>query len=474
MNKIGKNSAFARIQSLLDAGSFVELGAMVSARSTDFHLYEQDTPADGVITGYGQIEGRLVYVYSQDAAVLGGAIGEMHAKKIAQIYDKALQMGAPVIGIIDCAGVRLLEGEDALYGLGTIYQKQAIASGVIPQFSMIFGSCGGGVSLIPALSDFTLVESKQSNYFLQSPDAIPNNTTAKCDTSAPEWKGTKAGNIDFIGTADELYAEVRRLIDILPANNRFRIMPDICNDDLNRTCADLADSAADTATVLSILSDQYAFVETKKMYAKEMVTGFIRLNGMTVGCVANRSYISDDEASVPAVLTSAGVAKASAFIKYCDSFHIPLLTLSNVAGFESTFEAEVSLGASCASMISAYACATVPKVTVVLEQAMGSAGIAMGSKSVGADLVYSWPSAKIGPMEAASAAKILYADKPAAEAREKTKEYDERYNSAASSAARGYVDALIKPEDTRKYLISAFEMLASKQESMPFKRHTSI
>lgn len=472
MNNLAKNSALARIQSLLDEGSFVEMGACVKARSTDFHLDKEDTPADGVITGYGLANGRLVYIYSQNASVLGGAIGEMHSKKITQLYDMAMKMGAPIIGIIDCAGLRLAEAGDALNGLGSIYLKQVMASGLIPQFTLVMGSCGGGISLIPALSDFTFVESKKGSLFLQSPDAIPGNTRDKCNTSDTDWRASNTNNIDFIGTEEEIYEEVLLLLDILPSNNRFDILSEEGSDELNRLCDGIADLSKDAASVLSLLGDHQQFIETKKLYAREMTTGFIRLNDMVVGCVANRS-LSGEEVMTSA-LTAAGAKKAASFIKYCDAFHIPVLTLCNVSGFDSSFEAESTFGDSCAAMITAYASATVPTVTIVLDEAMGSAGTAMGSKSLGVDLLYAWENAKIGPMDSLQAARILHEGEPASIVRQKAEEYEKLQNSAVSAAARGYADAIIMPEQTRKYLISAFEMLATKQDHTLIKKHTSV
>lgn len=474
MNKSVNNSALTRIQSLLDAGSFVEIGAVVRARSTNFHLYKEKTPADGVITGYGLINGRLVYVYSQDPSVLGGSIGEMHSRKITQLYDMALKMGAPVIGILDCSGIRLQESTDALQGLGLIYQKQALASGIIPQFTIVMGNCGGGVSILPALSDFTFVENQKGNLFLQSPNTIPQNSREKCDTSNADWKASHSQNIDICGTTEEIYAEIQRLIDILPSNNRFSVIQEPCTDDLNRLCEGINNVAGDTTTILSMLGDNYEYIETKKFIAKEMSTGFIRLNGMTIGCIANRQNATDNKETYPDVLTAGGMKKAASFVKFCDAFHIPVLTLCNISGFDSSFNAEIEFPAACAALISAYSYATVPKVTVVLEKAMGSAGTVMSSKSLGTDLVYAWKNAKIGAMDGIQAAKILYEGESATTIREKAKEYDALQNEADSAASHGYIDALIDPKDTRKYLISAFEMLATKTEARSYKKHPSV
>ena len=469
--------ASTRIASLLDANSFVEIGGMITARSTDFNLTSQDTPSDGVITGYGLIDGSLVYVYSQDASVLNGTIGEMHAKKISNIYSLAMKTGAPVIGLIDCAGIRLQEATDALNAFGQIYLNQTMASGVIPQITGIFGTCGGGLAMIPALTDFTFMEGKKAKLFVNSPNAIAGNQIAKCDTSAVDFQA-EGGLVDFVGTEDEIFAQMRALISMLPANNEDDASYEECTDDLNRVCADLANCAGDTAIALSQIADNGVFVETKKDYAKSMVTGFIRLNGMTVGAVANRGEIYDETGalveSFGGMMTSAGAKKAAEFVNFCDAFAIPVLTLVNVKGFEASKCSEKHMPKSVAKLIYAYANATTPKVTVVVGAAYGSAYVAMNSKSIGADMVYAWPTAEIGMMDAKMAAKIMYPNGNAEEINEKAAEYATLQSSVVSAARRGYVDAVIEPEDTRKHVIGAFEMLFTKREDRPGKKHGTV
>ena len=373
------NSAGRRIATLLDEGSFVEIGGAVTARSTDFNLQEKETPADGVITGYGVIDGNLVYVYSQDAAVLNGAIGEMHAKKIANIYDMAMET---------------------------------------------------------------------------------------------------AGLVDGIGTEADILNEIRSLICMIPANNEDDLSYEECMDDLNRICPDVENAAADTAIVLSQIADDQIFTEMKKDYAKEMVTGFIRLNGMTVGAVANRTkvYAEDgtEAASFDCALTVDGCKKAVDFVNFCDAFSIPVLTLTNVEGFSATLDSEKDMARAVARMTYAFAEATVPKVNVIIGNAYGSAYIAMNSKSIGADMVYAWENAKIGMMDANLAARIMYDDADMETQKEKAAEYEKIQSSAKSAARRGYVDAIITPADTRKYVIGAFEMLFTKREDRPNKKHGTV
>ena len=473
-----ENSASRRIATLLDEGSFVEIGGAVTARSTTFNLQEKAAPSDGVITGYGVIDGNLVYVYSQDADVLGGALGEMHAKKIARIYDMAMKMGAPVIGLIDCAGLRLQEATDALEAFGSLYHKQALASGVIPQVTAIFGMCGGGLAVVPGLTDFTFMEAKDGKLFVNSPNALEGNEISKCNTASAEYQSKTAGLVDGIGAEAEILGQIRDLVCMLPANNEDDMSYEECTDDLNRICADIANASEDTAIALAQIADNQILVETKKDYAKEMVTGFIRLNGMTVGVVANRSKVYNAEAEVEAefdsVLTVDGCKKATDFVNFCDAFSIPVLTLTNVTGFAATVESEKNMASAVAKLTYAFANATVPKVNVIVGKAFGSAYVSMNSKSIGADLVYAWPTAEIGMMDAKLAAQIMYPDADADTQSAKAAKYKELQSSPNAAAARGYVDAIIEPADTRKYVIGAFEMLFTKRENRPDKKHGTV
>lgn len=479
MSNIAATSAAGRrIMSLLDAGSFVEIGGAVTARATDFNMQEKETPGDGVITGYGVIDGNLVYVYSQNAEVLNGAIGEMHAKKIAGIYDMAMKMGAPVIGLLDCAGMRLQEATDALAGFGNLYMKQAMASGVIPQITAVFGNCGGGLSVVPALADFTFMEGKDARLFVNSPNAIPGNDIGKCDTSSAKYQSEEAGIVDGVGTEDEIFANIRSLVCMLPGDNAQETVCLDCTDDLNRACAGIENAVEDTAIAFVNISDNGVFFETKRAYARDMVTGFIQLNGMTVGAVANRSKVFDSEANVVAEfdgsLSAKGARKAAEFVEFCDAFNIPVLTLTNVNGFTAGKCSERNLAKAAAKLVYTFANATVPKVNVVIGKAFGSAYVAMNSKAVGADMVYAWPTAEIGMMDANLAVKIMYAGADKKLLNEKAAEYKELQSSPMSAARRGYVDTVIQPADTRKYVIGAFEMLFTKREVRPLKKHGTV
>ncbi|MBD5466974.1 MAG: carboxyl transferase [Lachnospiraceae bacterium] len=477
MSTTSSGIASDRIAALLDENSFVEIGALVTARATDFSMKQNDTPSDGVVTGYGVINDNPVYVYSQDASVLGGSVGEMHAKKIANIYDLAMKTGAPVIGLIDCAGLRLQEATDALNGFGQIYAKQVKASGVVPQITAVFGSCGGGLSLIPTLTDFTFMEESKAKLFVNAPNALDGNSADKCDCAGAKFQSEEAGIVDCLGSEADMLARIRELVTMLPASNEADFSFTECTDDLNRTCADLEGCAGDTAIALSQIADDQVFFELKENYAKEMVTGFIRLNGSTIGCVANRTEVYGEDGKAQklgGVLTVNGCEKAVKFIKFCDAFGIPVLTLTNVNGFEATVDAEKNMAKAAAKLTAAFAGATVAKVNVIVGNAYGSAYIAMNSKAIGADLTIAWQNAKIGMMDAKLAAKIICDGKGADEIDRCAAEYAELQSSVLSAAKRGYVDQLIDACDTRKYVIGAFEMLYNKDGEYSDKKHDTV
>ena len=472
------SQASQRITALLDENSFVEIGAMVTARATDFNLKQTETPSDGVVTGYGVIDGNLVYVYSQDASVLNGSIGEMHAKKIANLYDLALKTGAPVIGLIDSAGLRLQEATDALNGFGEIYKKQVMASGVIPQITAVFGTCGGGLAIFPTLTDFTFMEEKKAKLFVNSPNALDGNTTAKCDSASAAFQSEESGIVDVVADEATIFSKIRELVCMLPSNNEDDASFEECTDDLNRASAELVNCVGDTSIALSTISDNNVFFEVKENYAKEMVTGFIKLNGVTVGAVANRTEVYDEEGKVTdkfdAVLTKKGCEKAADFVNFCDAFEIPVLTLTNVKGYEATLCSEKGIAKAAAKLTAAFAGATVPKVNVIIGKAFGTAYVAMNSKAIGADITMAWPDAQIGTMDAKLAAKIICDGKGADAIDACAKEYAELQNNVASAARRGYVDQIVEPADTRKYVIGAFEMLFTKREDRPAKKHGTV
>lgn len=478
MSNVTPGSARLRIESLLDAGSFVEIGSLITARNTDFNMTEKKAPSDGVITGYGVIDGSLVYVYSQDASVLSGTIGEMHAKKIVNLYHMAMKTGAPVIGLLDCAGLRLEEATDALNAFGEIYMAQSMASGVIPQLSAVFGSCGGGMALFPALTDFTFMENTKAALFVNSPNALAGNIDSECDTAGAKFQSEETGLIDFQGSEEEILRNIRLLISYLPSNYEDDEVSELSADDLNRKCKDIENNIGDTAVLLSQISDDASFIEIKKDYGKDMVTAFIKLDGITVGAVANRSEIYDPKGNLSetleTVLSVRGAGKAAEFVKFCDAFSIPLLTITNVTGYKASRCSEKNIARACAALAHAFADATTPKVNVITGKAYGSAYLTMNSKPLGADMVFAWPEAEIGMMDAHMAAKIMYQNSDADTINKKAEEYAALQNHVVSAAKRGYVDTIIEPEDTRKYLIGAFEMLYTKREYRPDKKHSTV
>ncbi len=463
-------SASDRINALLDDSSFVELGAYVTARSTDFNMDEKDTPKDGVITGYGLINGRLVYVYSQDVSVLGGAIGEMHAKKIAKLYDMAIKMGAPIIGLIDSAGLRLQEATDALNAFGRLFMKQTMASGVIPQISAILGSCGGGASIIPSLTDFTFMTKDNAKLFVNSPNALSGNYTEKLDTASADYLFNNTTLVDNVYDDEmSLFEDIRRFVAYLPSNNQEEAYSEP-EDDANRTIPGIESFKDDARAVIQNIADDEAFFEIKKAVAPEMVVGFIKMNGATVGVVGNQIKDGSDK------LSADGARKSSKFVNFCDAFNIPVLTLTNIKGFKATIEDEKIMEGEAAALTASFANATVPLVNVIVGDAFGSAYTVMNSKALGADMVYAWPNSRVGMMDPEMAVKIMYEDevKDSESLKAKVKEYTDLQASALSAARRGYVDDIIEPDATRKRVIAALEMLASKYEERPAKKHTAL
>lgn len=434
------NQAQARINALLDANSFVELQSLVTSRNTDFNLEAKKEPSDGVIIGHGLVDGTLVFVFSQNAEVLGGSIGEMHAKKILSVYDMALKVGAPVIGFLDCSGVRLQESFDALEALGAVIEKAADVKGVIPQIMCVAGNCGGGLSVLPSIADFSFMLSDAS-LFVNSPDTISGN---KDNTSSAKFQFEEAGTVDAIGSLDEVVALMKQVISMIP-NDIVET-----TDDLNRASVGLEDMVNDAALVAAELADNRAFVELKAGYAKDMVTGLIKLDGVTIGVIGNREV---DDTSV---LSADGCQKAADFAELCDMYEIPVLTITNVDAFKSCTCQERRLPRALAQMTASLVDARVPKINLITKQAYGSPYVLMNSKSMGADLVYAFEDSKVGAMEAAKAAKILADD--GVDVAKVEADYDSIQDSVIVAASHGHIDRIVSPADARKYIIAGFEM----------------
>ncbi|XME03138.1 carboxyl transferase domain-containing protein [Lachnospiraceae bacterium C1.1] len=477
MSNLTTSSAGKRILSLLDENSFVEIGATVQARSTDFNLKPKDAPGDGVITGYGTINGYLVYVYSEDPGSLGGSVGEMHAKKIVNLYKLALKTGNPVVGLLDSTGMRLQEGTDALFAFGKIYKVMAKASGVIPQITAVFGNAGGGMSVLAGLSDFTFIEASKGKLFVNSPNAVKGNYEEKQDTASADYKA-KAGAVDVVATEAEIYDSIRELLSFLPENCEQENIGEGTDDDLNRSAADMAGCAADTKLAIERIADNGAFFETRAEYAKNLVTGFIRLDDATVGVVANRTSLVDEtgkeKEKFNAVLTVDAVRKAEKFVRFCDAFNIPILTLTNTTGFCTCENAEKYIANEAAKLAAAFVEADVAKVNVIVGNAFGTAAVVMNSKALGCDYTYAWDCAKIGAIDGRHAAEIMFDGESESVISEKAAEYDKLQTSSNSAAARGYVDTVIAPTDTRKYVIGAFEMLDGKDGIAPDRKHGTV
>ncbi len=428
-------TAHKRIASILDEGSFVEIGAYVTARDAASDPSEE-AYGDGVVTGYGTIGGCLMYVYAQNPDYAGGSLGEMHAAKIAKIYDLAMDMGAPVLALLDCAGVRLSEGIDSLQSFGTLFRNQSRACGAVPQITVVYGNCGGGLAVSAAMSDFVFM-AEGAKLFLTSPNAVKGNYEGKCDTAAAKFQSEKVGVCDAVGSEAEIAKEVKELVAMLPENYLDDFSATENADSLNRSVAGI--DKADKAEMIRMIADDGKFFEVKKDYGKEVVAGLIRIGGNTVGVVAN----ADGK------LGYLGARKAEKLISFCDSFGIPVLTLADVDGFWTCEENERNLSVRLAELIDAYSAASVPMVTVVTGHAYGTAGIAMGSKSLGADVVYAWKSAKVGLMDESLLKDI-------------DESFDKSKNTALYSAKRGYVDDIIDPAETRQRVAAALEMLYTK------------
>jgi methylmalonyl-CoA decarboxylase alpha subunit len=482
----GKYTARERILKLLDEGSFVEIDAFVKHRCVNFGMEDKEAPGEGVITGYGTVEGKLVYVFAQDFTVIGGSLGEMHAAKICKAQEMALKVGAPLIGINDSGGARIQEGVDALSGYGNIFYNNTIASGVIPQISVILGPCAGGAVYSPALTDFIFMVENTSKMFITGPEVI--KTVTGEEVSAEDLGGAMTHNkvsgvAHFIDNSEEeCIKKIKQLLSFLPQNN-LEIAPCFDPSDdanrideaLNNIIPDNPNKAYDMKEVIYSLSDSGEFLEYQPYYAENIITGFMRLNGKSVGVIANQPN------RLAGCLDINASDKAAHFIRTCDSFNVPLLTLVDVPGFlPGTSQEYGGIIRHGAKMLYAYPEATVPKVTVITRKAYGGAYIAMCSKHLGADVVLAWPTAEIAVMGPSGAANIIFrkeikeAEDQVEKRNEKIEEYKNTVANPFIAASRGYIDDVIVPSETRKRIISAFDMLAGKREQRPAKKHGNM
>lgn len=485
-HKRGKLTARERMEILFDEGTFVEIDVFVSHRCTNFGLEKKKYPGDGVVTGYGNVDGRLVYAYAQDFTVLGGSLGEYHAEKIVKVQEMALKMGAPIVGLNDSGGARIQEGVNALSGFGKIFFNNTISSGVIPQISVIMGPCAGGAVYSPAITDYIFMVDQTSQMFITGPQVI--KTVTGEEVSSEELGGamthnSKSGVAHFIGKDDEeALMKVRELLSYLPSNNLETAPEYECTDDINRVIPEFDDiipenpnRAYDMYDIIKKLADNGQIYDVMTHYAKNMITCYIRMDGKTVGVIANQPKFGAGCLDINAS------DKAARFIRNCDAFNIPLLTVEDVPGFlpgtDQEFGGIIRHGAK---MLYAYCEATVPKITMILRKAYGGAYIGMCNKELGADLVLAWPSAQVAVMGAAGAANIVFkkdianAADPIAEREAKIAEYEEKFNNPYRAAEMGYVDDIIEPSTARKRIINGFDMLRSKRLTLPAKKHGNI
>lgn len=482
----GKMTARERLALLYDENSFVEIDAFVKHRCTELGMQDVEAPGEGVITGYGTVDGKLVYAFAQDFTVIGGSLGEMHSKKICKIMDMALKMGAPLVGINDSGGARIQEGVDALSGYGNIFYRNTIASGVIPQISVVMGPCAGGAVYSPALTDFVFMVDKTSQMFITGPQVIKAVTGE--DVTFEELGGAMTHNqisgvAHFISdNEEECIGEIKRLLSFLPSNNMEGVPVFDCDDDINRVEEELNEivpdnpnKAYDMKEVIRHLVDNGDFMEVQPYYAMNIITGYARLNGKTVGIIANQPKV------LAGCLDINASDKGGRFIRTCDAFNIPVLTLVDVPGFlPGTNQEYGGIIRHGAKMLYAYSEATVPKVTLIVRKSYGGAYLAMCSKDMGADQVFAWPSAEIAVMGPDGAANIIFkreiesADDPVTVRNEKIQEYKDKFANPYVAAQRGYVDDVLEPALTRQRLISAFDMLESKRETRPMKKHGNL
>jgi len=484
-HKKGKLTARERLHFLLDEGSFEEMGMFVEHRTHDFGMQEQQFPGDGVVTGYGTIHGRLVYVFAQDFTVFGGALSETHAEKICKVMDLAVQNGAPVIGLNDSGGARIQEGVRSLGGYADIFYRNVISSGVVPQISAIMGPCAGGAVYSPAMTDFTIMVENTSYMFVTGPNVVKTVTNEQ--VTAEELGGasahsTKSGVTHLTAANDvECIQKIKNLLSYIPQN---------CEDDVPRTPYEASDESRpkltdiipenanqpyDMREVIEGVADADSFLEIHPEYAQNIVVGFCRIAGRSIGIVANQP------AYLAGVLDVESSRKAARFVRFCDCFNIPLLTFVDVPGFlPGTDQEWRGIIVNGAKLLYAFSEATVPRVTVITRKAYGGAYDVMNSKHIHADLNYAWPSAEIAVMGAKGASEIIFrkeiaeAKDPAAKLAEKEAEYAAKFANPYRAARRGFIDEVIDPKDTRKKLIRAFEMLENKVVNLPKKKHGNI
>ncbi len=485
-HKKGKLTARERIELLLDEGTFEEIGKFVMHRSKDFGLDKEYYLGDGVVTGYGTIFGRLVYVFAQDFTVFGGSLSETYAEKICKIMDMAMQNGAPVIGLNDSGGARIQEGVNSLAGYADIFYRNTLASGVIPQISAIMGPCAGGAVYSPALTDYVMMVENTSYMFVTGPNVV--KTVTHEDVSSEELGGamthaTKSGVTHFVSANEiECINDIKKLFSYIPSNCE-ELPPFVAYEsngnekrpELNKLMPENPNQPYDMREVVEQLVDEGSFFEVHKNFAENIVVGFARIGGRSIGIVGNQPAVMAGVLDINASL------KGARFVRFCDCYNIPLLVLEDVPGFlpgtDQEWNGIISHGAK---LLYAFCEATVPRITVITRKAYGGAYCVMNSKHIGADMNYAWTSAEIAVMGAAGAAEIIFrkeiseAEDSVAELKSKVDEYTDKFANPYKAANRGYIDEVINPADTREKLLKAFKMLENKATNLPRKKHGNI
>jgi len=483
----GKLTARERINFLIDEGSFQELDRLVVHRCTDFDLLEERYLGDGVVTGYGTINGRMVYVFSQDFTVFGGSLAEMHAKKICKIMDLAMKNGAPVIGLNDSGGARIQEGVDSLGGYADVFYRNTRASGVIPQISAIMGPCAGGAVYSPAITDFIFMVEGSSNMFVTGPNVVKTVTHEEVsseDLGGAQTHATKSGVAHFTAENEiECIENIKKLLSYLPQNCEDRVdkmeydfvHENEVRESLINIIPDNPNQPYDMKEIIDELIDKDSFFEVHKRYAENIVVGFARLAGRSIGIVANQPSV------LAGVLDIESSKKGARFVRFCDAFNIPLLVLEDVPGFlPGTNQEWNGIISNGAKILYAFCEATVPRLTVITRKAFGGAYDVMNSKHIGADLNFAWPTAQIAVMGSKGACEIIFkneiknAKDPEKKLQEVSQEYTDNFASPYHAAARGFVDEVIFPENTRIKLIKAFDMLENKVDNLPKKKHGNL
>jgi propionyl-CoA carboxylase beta chain len=480
-----KLTARERVLYLLDDGSFEEIGALVIHRTKEFGMEDQTFYGDGVVTGYGNVNGRLTYIFAQDFTVFGGSLSETHAEKICKVMDLALKVGAPIIGLNDSGGARIQEGVRSLGGYADIFYKNVQASGVIPQLSAIMGPCAGGAVYSPAITDFTIMVENTSYMFVTGPNVVKtvtNEAVTSEELGGASAHATKSGVAHKTSSNDVACLEdVKKLLSYLPQNNKetpelipFKLDDEV-RENLSSIVPDNANKPYDMHAVISGIIDADSFYEIHKDYAENIIVGFARLGGRSIGIIANQPLF------LAGVLDVNSSKKAARFVRFCDAFNIPLLVLEDVPGFLPGTDQEWSgIIVHGAKLLYAFSEATVPRVTVITRKAYGGAYDVMNSKHIGADMNFAWPSAEIAVMGAKGAAEIIFkkeiksAENPELKWKEKEAEYAALFTNPYSAAQRGFIDEVILPKDTRRKLIKAFSMLENKDVERPKRKHGNI